>query len=108
MKNKYAKKAEKKLQIAEEEVEKLVQQAKEMFNEDPELSKKYITMARRIAMKFRLKLPSKIKKQFCKHCSSYLMPGKSCRIRLKNGKLVYCCLSCKKYMRFPYKPKRQD
>jgi ribonuclease P protein subunit RPR2 len=67
------------------------------------LANRYIQLIRRLAMKFRLKTPSEMKRAYCKHCYVALAPGQNCRIRTRNGKLVYYCYNCKKYTRIPIK-----
>jgi ribonuclease P protein subunit RPR2 len=103
MKRKYNKKPESQLRIAKERVGELFNQASLAFKENPELSNRYVGLARKIAMKFKVNIPSELKKRFCKHCYCYLMPGKNCRVRTHEGKVVYYCSGCRKYMRFPYK-----
>jgi len=97
----HKKKSQKKLAL--ERIEKLFQQAQTNFKLDPKLSDSYVKLARKIAMKYRVSIPSEYKRQFCKHCYAYFMPGKTCRVRTKNGKLVYSCFKCKKFSRFTYK-----
>ena len=94
-----------KKEIAKEKVKKLFQQADEVFKESPELANRYIHLARKNAMKVNLRYPRGFKRKFCKHCYHYLMPGVNCRIRTRDKKVIYYCLDCKKYMRFPLKAK---
>lgn len=103
MKRKYKKKPAKQRQIALERIKILFEQAKKIFKKDPSLSNRYVSLARKIAMKYKVRIPSNLKKQFCKHCYYYLVPSVNCRVRLQKRKVVYYCLNCKKYMRFPYK-----
>jgi ribonuclease P protein subunit RPR2 len=106
MKRKYSKKPLKQKQIALERIQILFEQAGKRFKKDPFLSNRYVSLARKIAMKYKVKIPSELKKQFCKHCYKYLVPSVNCRVRLQKGKVVYYCLNCKKYMRFPYRKKK--
>ena len=78
----------------------LFEQAKESFKKSPELANKYVLLARKTSMKYKVKIPRELKRLFCKHCYSYLVPGKTSRVRTHKGKVVYYCFSCKKYMRF--------
>ena len=106
MKRKHRKKPESQLRIAKERIIELFKQAELAFREDPKLSDRYVHLARKISMKYKVKIPSALKKKFCKHCYCFLMPGKNCRVRTKEGKVVYYCLNCKKFMRFLYKKKK--
>jgi len=85
-----------------EQIEELFRQARLMFKEDKELANKYIKTARRLSMKFKVRIPKELKRRFCKHCYRYLVPGANLRVRTKNGKVVYYCLECKRFTRFRY------
>ncbi|MBI2134733.1 ribonuclease P [Candidatus Woesearchaeota archaeon] len=103
MKHKHLKKPVKQQNIALERVNILFKEAKSMFKEDSKLSDKYVKLARKIAMKYKVKIPPNYKRSFCGHCRSYLMPGKNVRIRAQRGHIVYYCLNCRHIMRFRYK-----
>lgn len=100
MARRYKKKPSKHLEIAKERIDSLFSQADEVFEEDSSLADRYVDLARKIAMKYKVKLKSAHKRKFCKHCYKYLRPGVNARVRTKDGKLVYYCSSCKKYSRF--------
>ncbi|MFC1697624.1 ribonuclease P protein component 4 [Nanoarchaeota archaeon] len=88
--------------IALERIIELFKQAKLMYKEDPKLSDRYVKLAWKIKLRYKIKMPANLKKQICKHCKAFLLPGKSARVRLTNKKVVYYCSNCKKYMRHPY------
>ena len=88
--------------IALDRIKILFEQASSSFGSDPERSDRYVDLARKIAMKFKVKVPSFIKRQFCKHCHCFLVPGSNCSVRLQKSKVVYFCRTCKHFMRFPY------
>ena len=87
-------------------IKQLFNEAKTAFKKEPKKANDYVRKARNLAMKHKIKLPSALKRRFCKHCYYYLVPGVNCRIRTHSGKVVYYCLSCKRYMRFPYTRKK--
>mgnify|MGYP001590146415 CR=1 FL=1 len=89
--------------LALNEINTLFNQAKEAFNEKPDLADKYAQKVRRIAMKYKIKLPLELKRRICKHCHKYLLPGKNLRVRTHKGHVVYYCLECKGFMRVRYK-----
>lgn len=108
MKRKYSKKPLEQRKIALERISKLFNEAKLTFNENSSLSNKYVELARKIAMKMKVRIPRELKRRFCKHCLSYLVPSKNCTVRLQKSRVVYYCHNCKQYMRFPYiKEKKQ-
>lgn len=102
-KRSHSKKSRKFQKIAEERIIILFKEAGAMFNKDRKLANRYVSLARKIAMKYKVKIPKELKRRFCKNCYKFLVPGKNCRVRLKEGKVIYYCLECKKFMRFPYK-----
>ena len=100
MPKKYHKKPVQQQKIAKKRINFLFQHANEVFKEDSNLSDKYVKMARRIAMKVRLKLPKTLRRKFCKHCLYFLRPGVNCRVRTRKKMLVVYCQNCRKFMRF--------
>lgn len=68
----------------------------------PAAANRFVQKARRLAMRHRIRLPAPLQRRFCKHCHVYLRPGVNCRIRLAKQRVIYLCLGCKKFMRFPY------
>lgn len=91
---------EKQKKIAKERINLLFSKADQSSKK---LADRYVTMARKIAMKLNLRLSSHLKRKFCKHCGCYLIPGKNLRVRTRNGKLVYYCSECRKFWRKPCK-----
>lgn len=85
------------------DIEDMFKEAETILKKNKSKANDLVRKARNLAMKSRLKMPSRLQKNFCKHCYSFLKPGINCRIRLQRGKLIYYCLECKRYMRFPYK-----
>jgi ribonuclease P protein subunit RPR2 len=103
MKRKYKGTKGQQKKLALDEITALFKQAKDTFNKDHALADKYIKKARRIALKYKVKLPLKFKRSICKNCHSYLIPGRNCRVRTHKGHVVYYCLECKGFMRIGYK-----
>ncbi len=90
----------KKRQIALSRIHELFSQAEITFKKNHQLADRYIQLARRISMRTKVRIPSSLKRRFCKHCHHYLQPGVNCRVRTRNKKAVYYCLDCRHYMRF--------
>ena len=86
-----------------EKIKILFSEAKVQFPENPELSNRYVKLARKLAMKFNITMPRELKRKFCKHCYSYLVPNKNCRVRIHKSRVIYSCNNCKKFMRFVLK-----
>jgi len=100
MKQKHSKKPPEQKDMARQRIKKLFDLANETFSKDKALSDRYVTLARKIQMKYKVRFTSEQKRQFCRHCYSYLMPGKNCRVRTRGDNIVYYCLDCKRYNRF--------
>ncbi|MBW3004311.1 ribonuclease P [Candidatus Woesearchaeota archaeon] len=100
MKKIHSKKQKEMKQTAKERINYLFEQAGKAFNKNPSLSNRYVTLARKLSMKYKVQIPRELKRRFCKHCYKYLVPGKNCRVRTHKGKVVYFCQNCKKFMRF--------
>jgi ribonuclease P protein subunit RPR2 len=95
-------KKQKDIEIAKERIKILFEEAEKTTTQD--LSNKYIKTARKIGMKFNLRLPRYYNRKFCKHCYNYFK-NQNYRVRTKNNKAIYYCLNCKKYARFPLRRK---
>lgn len=67
------------------------------------LAQRYASLARKISTRYRIRIPKEMKRRLCKHCNAFLVPGKNVRIRVRDGKIVYYCLQCKKFMRYVVK-----
>ncbi len=91
---------QKKRQIALARIRELFFQAELAFKKHPELSNRYIQLARRLSMKSKARIPSELKRRFCKHCYHFLVPGVNCRIRTRNKIAVYYCMDCRHYTRY--------
>jgi ribonuclease P protein subunit RPR2 len=92
--------------IAKERVIILFQQAEEVFSKNRSLANRYVTLARKIAMKVKIRIPLELKRKFCKHCYKFLMPGVNYRVRTRDGKVIISCLECKKFTRIPVRKKK--
>ena len=101
-------KPEKFQRIAGERIGILFGQAEEMFSEDKSLSNRYVRLARKIAMRYKVKISNKLKRRFCKSCHKFLVPGANLRIRSHKGRTIYCCLECRNIMRFRNKINKKE
>lgn len=88
-------------EIAQERIKILFQQAVEVFPKNKALANRYVTLARKVAMKVKARIPLELKRRFCKHCYSYLQPGVNARVRTRAGKVIISCFECKNFMRIP-------
>ncbi len=87
--------------IARERIARLFAEAQAVFPSYPALSNRYVEIARRIAMRQRVRIDRPLRRQFCRHCSSFLVPGRTSRVRVHDSRVVVTCLVCKKRRRYP-------
>lgn len=97
------KKSEMWKKIANERIKILFEEAEKCFKTHPERARRYVELARKIGMRYNVRL-RKYKKKFCKKCNAYLKPGVNCRVRVNKNKkaVLYTCLGCGHIMRYPY------
>ncbi len=100
MKRKHRKKPADQTRIARERIQQLFAQADRIFDERPDLADRYVQLARRISMKYKVRIPPELKRKFCRHCYKYLRPGANARVRNQKGRVIYYCENCRNYMRF--------
>ncbi|NHJ31395.1 MAG: ribonuclease P [Asgard group archaeon] len=84
--------------IAQERIEILLTRADGIYSEEPELAQRYGDLARKIAMKARIRIPEKWRIRFCRKCKKFLYPGITTHVRIKSGissRVVYYCDICK-------------
>lgn len=90
------------MSVAEERIERLDELAREAASSgQTDLARQYVQRARRIAERNRLPLPRRFKRFTCDRCDAYLVPGRTARVRTRNGHLVITC-ECGEISRYPY------
>ena len=94
--------------IARERIAVLFSLAKAAFATYPERSNRYVDLARRIAMRQRIRIERRFRREFCRRCSSFLVPGSTSRVRVHGGNVVVTCLCCKKRRRYPVGRDKND
>ena len=88
---------------SKERIIELFKQAGLIFNKSPSLANEYVRKARKLSMKQKIRIPSELKRRFCKHCYKFLKQGKNVRVRRTKKGIVYTCLECEKQTRYPIK-----
>ena len=90
--------------IAKERIKRLFLLSEEKARQNRfDLADRYVELARKISMRYLVPIPKELKRRFCKHCYSYLVPNRNCRIRVNRGKVIIYCNNCNKYTRIPIK-----
>ena len=88
-----------------ERIERLFSLADSEFAKNPERSHRYVALARRIAMRYNIRLPPQLRRRFCRNCYKYLRPSINSRVRTSAGQraVIVTCLECGHVMRHPYR-----
>lgn len=97
--------------IALSRIRRLFSLAVEMLETRPDLSQRYVEIARKIAMRTRTRLPKEYRLLVCRHCKKFIFPGVSSRVRLQPRRephLVITCLYCGKCMRIPLRRRKSE
>jgi len=80
--------------IALERIYRLFELAEQNFSAHPERSKRYFELARKIGMRYNVRIPFELKKKFCKKCGAFLLAGKNAKIRISKKILKVTCMEC--------------
>lgn len=71
-----------------------------------ELADRYVRLARRIGMRYTVRLLAEYRELYCRGCSSFWAEGRSVRTRLRSGRRVRTCLVCGRERRTRTRPDR--
>lgn len=88
-------------QTAFERCQKLLGFARAEYSHNPGRARRYVQLARKIAMRHRLPLGSK---EFCRKCGVVFIHGKTLKVRTspKTKMVFYACLKCGAVRKFGY------
>ena len=83
-------------EIAMERIGILFVLAKKELGKNPERSRRYVELARKIGMRYNVRFSKELKKSFCKNCNTLLIPGKTSQVRIqsKTKSIVVRCKNC--------------
>ena len=90
--------------IAKERIEVLMIQAEKysVRGIDKEANR-CAELARKVGMRYNVRMPKHLKRRMCKKCHVYLVPDRNARVRIKRGRKVVFCNSCGNFSRYPFK-----
>lgn len=80
--------------IAMERMQILIENAISNASENPELSQRQASLARRISTKHKIRMPYHLRMVFCKKCKSFIAPGINSRIRLGRASVKSIRITC--------------
>lgn len=104
-----SKRPESQTRIANERIDILFGLAEKEFKSHPERSHRYAELARKISMRYNVKIPKQLKGRLCNYCYRYLVPGKNCMVRSNSAHqaMEIRCISCDKVSRYPYSKEKR-
>jgi len=104
MQRKRSKKAEWQLEIARERIDILFGLAQKEMEGHPDRSRRYVELARKIGLRYNIRLVPERKRSFCKSCNALLLYiGKNAEeleLKISNIKSIKC-LKCGKIKKIP-------
>jgi len=95
------------LQVVRERISILFQLAENELKTHPERATRYVSLARKLGMKYNVRLPKRLKRRFCKECGTLWIPGYNLEVRLNSRRkmMEYRC-KCGAVRNFPLHPKK--
>lgn len=81
--------------IAEERIDVLFEQADLKVKKRPDLSKRYMLLAKKLAMRYQISLSREQRSKVCKKCGSYLKIGHNATVRISRKGGTHRLIVCK-------------
>jgi len=91
------------IKMARERIHILFGEADAIVKRDPKLAQRYMLLARKIGMRYNVRLTREQRRRVCRHCRAYLRPGVTSEHVVRRGTVRVRCLLCKKTMTLRYK-----
>jgi len=90
--------------IASERMNILLNLAKQTLRTNPERAQHYFQLARRLGMRYKIRLPRQFRGLICRNCKRLIVPGVNARVRLQQRRephVAITCLECGGQRRIP-------
>lgn len=88
--------------IAKERIDLLMREADvAALSGSLDMADRYVEMARRVGMRYNVRIPREYRRRFCRGCYGYMLPGVTSRTRFNRGRLVTTCKRCGHIARMP-------
>ena len=81
-------------EIAKERIDLLIANA--LVGDNEKLAYDQAMLAKKIAMRYRLRLPYNIRQLYCKKCKYFIVPGKNARVRIGRSNIKAIRITCLK------------
>ena len=79
---------------AAEVVRHLTSSAINLASKNISMAKAQAALARRIRLRFNIRLDSSLKRYTCRGCKGLIVPGVNARVRISRGKPAVLCITC--------------
>jgi ribonuclease P protein subunit RPR2 len=88
------------VRIAKERIDDLLALAEEESAvRSSKLPDRYVALARKVGMRYNVRLVPEYRELYCRGCSSFWVEGRTVRTRLRSGRRVRTCLVCGRHRR---------
>jgi ribonuclease P protein subunit RPR2 len=92
------------IRAAQERIQDLFSLAESEVRRSPDnLSRRYVLLARKIGMRYNVRLLREYRDVYCRGCSTFWVEGRSVRTRLRAGRRTQTCLQCGRVRRVAIK-----
>jgi ribonuclease P protein subunit RPR2 len=91
-------------ELAKKRINRLLELAGENLKKHPERTRRYVELARKLSSKYNTSMSGEQKRQLCRKCDAFLVPGLNLSVRAdaKIRAQVYTCLECGNARRYGY------
>ena len=83
-----------KKEIATKRIEILFTNAVSNARLEPDLAERQALLAKKISMKYKIKMPYEIRSCFCKKCKKFIVPGINARVRVGRSNVKSIRITC--------------
>ncbi len=77
---------------------------REAVTGDPARADRYVALARRIGMRYNVRLMPEYRELYCRGCSRFWVEGRTVRTRIRSGRRIRTCLACGRERRTILRP----
>ena len=67
-----------------------------------DLARRYLKLARKVGMRYTIRIPTDLSRMTCRKCTAPLLPGITSRSRIRSGRKIVTCLECGHVSRYPH------
>ena len=97
------------IDIAKDRIRILLSRAEyeSIRNQSQERANRYVELARKIGMRYNVRIGKHFRNRFCRSCNTYLGASSTCQVRTRCGKLIIRCKTCGRIKRIHMKNRKE-